>query len=174
MAATPSPLELAEADESAFVILIEPVLSAAYRLAVAMLHSNSEAEDVVQEALFRAWRNFDKFRPDLGMKAWLLTIVANESRRQRRNRWWRLRPLANERQFTAEGDKVYDPATADLRRALARLPHHQRLVIVLRYYLDLSFQDIAQILGITSQAAKLRTYRALERLRLSPEVLKDE
>jgi RNA polymerase sigma factor (sigma-70 family) len=58
--------------------------------------------------------------------------------------------------------------------ALYRLPHDQRLVLVLRYYLDLPFPEVAQALGISIKAAKSRTYRALERLRLSPEVLSDE
>jgi len=62
----------------------------------------------------------------------------------------------------------------DLRRALYALPHDQRLVLILRYYLDLSYEDIGQTLGISAKAAKSRTYRAVDRLRLSPEVLLDE
>jgi DNA-directed RNA polymerase specialized sigma24 family protein len=47
-------------------------------------------------------------------------------------------------------------------------------VIALRYYLDLPFDEIAKVQGVTVKAAKARTYRALERLRLSPGVLTDE
>ena len=65
-------------------------------------------------------------------------------------------------------------ATADLRQAIYRLPHDQRFVIVLRFYLDLSYEEVAQTLRISTKAAKSRTYRAVERLRLSPEVLRDE
>jgi DNA-directed RNA polymerase specialized sigma24 family protein len=54
------------------------------------------------------------------------------------------------------------------------LPHDQRLAVILRYYLDLSFAEVGQTMGISAKAAKSRTYRALERLRLSPEVLPDE
>jgi RNA polymerase sigma factor (sigma-70 family) len=72
------------------------------------------------------------------------------------------------------GTAAADGAAADLRRAIQRLPYDQRLVIVLRYYLDLSFGEVAQVLAITPKAARSRTYRALERLRLSPEVLSDE
>ena len=75
---------------------------------------------------------------------------------------WPVRPAQS-----SEGD----PATADLRRAIPRLPHDMRVALVLRYYLDLSFDDVAQTLGVST---KSRTYRALERLRLSPEVLPDE
>jgi RNA polymerase sigma factor (sigma-70 family) len=54
------------------------------------------------------------------------------------------------------------------------LPYDQRLVVILRFYLDLSYEEVAQTLRISTKAAKSRTYRALERLRLSPEVLPDE
>jgi RNA polymerase sigma factor (sigma-70 family) len=67
-----------------------------------------------------------------------------------------------------------DPETLDLRRALYRPPHDQRLVVILRFYLDLSYEEVAQTLRISTKAAKSRTYRALERLRLRPEALPDE
>jgi RNA polymerase sigma-70 factor (ECF subfamily) len=66
------------------------------------------------------------------------------------------------------------PESAALRRAIRALPHDHRLVVALRYYLDLSFDEVAQILNISTKAAKSRTYRALERLRLDPEVAGDE
>jgi RNA polymerase sigma factor (sigma-70 family) len=55
-----------------------------------------------------------------------------------------------------------------------RLPYDQRVAVILRYYVDLSFEEVGQSLGVSTKAAKSRTYRALERLRLSPEVLLDE
>ena len=161
-------------DGEAFVLLVEPVLPDAYRLAVGMLRSESEAEDAVQESVFKAWRHFGRFRRETELRPWLLTIVANECRRRRRSRWWRVvrqpDPAASDARAAAQAD----PRIADLRLAVYKLPHDQRLVVVLRYYLDLSFDEVAQTLGISPKAAKSRTYRALERLRLSPEVLPDE
>ena len=161
-------------DEQQFLILLEPLLPIAHRLALGLLRSQSDAEDAVQSALLNAWRHFGQFRRDSDLKPWLLTIVANECRRQRRNRWWSVikgvgLPGGAEKETSAT-----DPAIGDLRRALYRLPHDQRLVVILRYYLDLSFEEIAQTTGISTKAAKSRTYRALERLRLSPEVSPDE
>jgi RNA polymerase sigma factor (sigma-70 family) len=54
------------------------------------------------------------------------------------------------------------------------LPHDQRLVLILRYYLDLSYEEVAKTLRISPKAAKSRAHRAVARLRLSPEVLPDE
>lgn len=158
-------------DRADFVALVEPLLPAAYRLAVAMLHSEIEAEDAVQEAAFKAWRRHDRFKTGSEMKPWLLAFVANECRRVRRSRWssvlkW---PVGPERRPV---DPV--PSADGLRRAIQQLPHEQRLAVVLRYYLDLSFDEIARVMHTTPKAAKSRTYRALERLRLNPEVIADE
>jgi RNA polymerase sigma-70 factor (ECF subfamily) len=161
-------------DQQAFVVLVEPLLPDAYRLAVGMLRNDSEAEDAVQDAVFKAWRHFGRFRRNAELRPWLFTIVANECRRQRRSRWWNVLKQAGPIERSAGAADHVDPAIADLRLAVYRLPHDQRLVIVLRYYLDLSFDEVARTLGISPKAAKSRTYRALERLRLSPEVLPDE
>jgi RNA polymerase sigma-70 factor, ECF subfamily len=161
-------------DQAAFVLLIEPILPAAYRLAVGMLRSESDAEDAVQEAVLNAWRNFGRFRPDSDIRPWLFTIVANECRHQRRSRWFSVIRRSEPPDDIVDETSAIDPATMDLRRALYRLPHDQRLAVILRFYLDLSYDEVAQTLGISNKAAKSRTYRAVERLRLSPEVLPDE
>jgi RNA polymerase sigma-70 factor (ECF subfamily) len=139
-----------------------------------MLRSSVNADDAVQEALLKAWRNFGRFRPEADMKPWLLAIVANECRGQRRNRWSSVVTFADQADAASSANAQLDAEVADLRKALYRLPHDQRLVLVLRYYLDLNFDDMGAILNTSTKAAKSRTYRALERLRLSPEVLVDE
>jgi RNA polymerase sigma-70 factor (ECF subfamily) len=161
-------------DAAAFVALVEPVLPDAHRLAVGMLRSPDAAEDAVQEAMFKAWRSFSRFREGGEMKPWLLAIVANECRRQRTSRWWSVIRSGGSIDDRAAVSGAMDAQGADLRRALYRLPYDQRLVVVLRYYLDLSFDEVAAVLKISTKAAKSRTYRALERLRLSPEVIGDE
>jgi RNA polymerase sigma factor (sigma-70 family) len=161
-------------DQQAFVLLVEPLLPEAYRLAVGMLRSESDAEDAVQEGVLKAWRHFGRFHRGSDLRPWLFTIVANECRLQRRSRWWSVIRTSQVPDHAADSTSSVDPATADLRQAIYRLPHDQRFVIVLRFYLDLSYEEVAQTLRISTKAAKSRTYRAVERLRLSPEVLRDE
>lgn len=161
-------------DEQEFLLLIDPLLPTAHRLAVGLLRSHADAEDAVQSALLNAWRSFGRFRRESDLKPWLLTIVANECRRQRRNRWWSVIKGPGVYERESDQSSGSDPGVADLRRALYRLPHDLRLAVILRYYVDLSFEEVAQTLGISITAAKSRTYRALERLRLSPEVRPDE
>jgi len=174
IASTPADTAVAD-DRDAFMELVEPEMRGAFRLAVAILRSPSEAEDAVQDAVLNAWRHFGRFRREAGIRPWFFRIVVNECRRRTRSRWWSVI-----RGWPPEGDHepgtggAIDASAADLRRALRRLPHDQRLAIVLRYYLDLPFDEIAATLGVSPKAARSRIYRALERLRVTPEVSPDE
>lgn len=155
--------------------LLLPVIPTAQRLAYAMLQNEHECEDAVQEATFRAWRAFSTFREGSNFRAWFLTIVANECRQRRRNRWWSILKLgdrtADQRPQSA-GDEI---DAIDLRRAVNRLPDQMKLAIVLRYYLDLPFEDVGSVLGVTGKAAKARVHRALTRLRVEvAEMTEDE
>lgn len=158
--------------QAAFIGMLEPILPDAYRLAFAMLRTSADAEDAVQEAALKAWKSQGRFKWGSPMRPWFLTIVANECRHQRRSRWWSVvrQPNANPSDEHADAH----PSDIGLRRAIFRLPHSQRVAIVLRFYLDLSFDEVAQVLGVSTKAAKSRTYRALESLRLNPEVSPDE
>jgi RNA polymerase sigma factor (sigma-70 family) len=162
--------DLQTLDQAGFMALVEPVLPVAYRLALAMLRSETEAEDVVQEAVLKAWRHRARFRRDAAMQPWLLAIVANECRAVRRGRWWSVVGWSG---GTLQREEGSDDGAA-LRRAINALPHNQRLAVVLRYYLDLRFDEVGNVLGISTKAAKSRTYRALQRLRIDPEVIGDD
>jgi RNA polymerase sigma-70 factor (ECF subfamily) len=154
--------------------LMAPLIPTAQRLAYAMLQNPHECEDAVQEATFKAWRAFPRLREGSDFRAWFLTIVANECRQRRRSRWWSVNRVADPEveSIAAPGQ---DDAAIDLRRALNRLPDQMKLVIVLRYYLDLSFEDVGRVLGVGGNAAKARLHRALTRLRVEvPEMLSDE
>jgi RNA polymerase sigma-70 factor (ECF subfamily) len=160
-------------NEKEFMTLLEPLLPGALRLAVSVLRSQSAGEDAVQEAALKAWQNFHRFRRGSELRPWLFQIVINECRRQQRTRWWSVTELPKTVADPAR-DQTTDHEWDDLREAVYRLPHDQRLAVILRYYVDLSFEEVAQTVGVSTKAAKSRTYRALERLRLSPEVLGDE
>lgn len=150
-------------EEADLEILLAPLFLPAYRLAFGMLRNREEAEDAVQEAALSAWRHRQTFRAGADARPWFFAIVANQCRSLRRSRWGRLLRLADpviSSQPTADLD-----ADLDLRRALARLGHNDLLVLVLRYYLDQPYEEIAATLGISDQAARSRTQRAVRRLR---------
>lgn len=163
----------ADADDM-FEALVAPLVPAAQRLAFAMLQNQHDCEDVVQEAAFKAWRALPKLQDDSNLRAWFLKIVANECRQRRRSRWWSVVKFASPRDEPALAHSDENEASLDLRRAVRNLPDEMRLAIVLRYYMDSSFDEIGAVLGVSAPAAKARVHRALVRLRVEiPEVSDD-
>ncbi len=154
-----------DGDADSFSLLIEPLLDPAYRLAAVMLADRTAAEDAVQEASIKAWRKLHQLRGDMGsLRGWFLSIVANECRMARRQRWWSVVKLADVAPTRAAGDRS-DETSSDLQRALLRLSAEKRLPLVLHFYLDLPLDEVARTLGVSQSAAKSRVYRAARRLR---------
>jgi RNA polymerase sigma-70 factor (ECF subfamily) len=153
----------AAGDPEAFATLIEPLLDPAYRLAAVMLADRSSAEDAVQEASIKAWRKLRQVRGDMkALRPWFLSIVANECRMTRRQRWWSVLRMAEipPPEATPEGG-----GGSELRRALLKLSPDERLPLVLHFYLDLPLDEVARALQVSPAAAKSRIYRAAKRLR---------
>jgi RNA polymerase sigma factor (sigma-70 family) len=152
-------------DRGAYERLLEPAVHPATRLAFAMLHDRSEAEDAFQESALRGWRRLENLRDGSRFQPWFVGIVANQCREIRRDRWWHLirvpdivaaRPLDEAAEWV-EGE--------DLRRAVSRLPYEQRVAILLHFHLDMPLSDVAVALGISLPGVKTRINRALKRLR---------
>jgi RNA polymerase sigma-70 factor (ECF subfamily) len=150
---------------------IREFLASDYRALVANLtlltDSRDEAEDVVQEALVRAWIQSDKGRPIEALRAWVGVVAVNLARsRLRRVRVERrAKAVLLPRQLEAEpadaGSAGADIAI-DLRRVVRRLPRRQREVVILHYYLDLGLDELARALGISQGTAKKALHRARE------------
>ena len=153
----------ADGDADSFAVLLEPLLDPAYRLAAVMLVDRSSAEDAVQEASIKAWRKLRQLRGDLkSLRPWFLSIVANECRMARRQRWWSVLKLAD---LPSSESSPEQGGTSDLRRALLKLSPDERLPLVLHFYLDLPLDEVARALHVSPAAAKSRIYRAAKRLR---------
>jgi RNA polymerase sigma-70 factor (ECF subfamily) len=150
-------------DADSFAALIEPLLDPAYRLAAVMLADRSSAEDAVQEASIKAWRKLRQLRGDLkSLRPWFLSIVANECRMAKRQRWWSVLKLAEMPPSQPARDQG---SSSDLRKALLKLSPEERLPLVLHFYLDLPIDEVALALRVSPSAAKSRIYRAARRLR---------
>ena len=159
-------------DERAFDALIGPLVEPGFRLAVTMLHNADEAEDAVQEATIKAWRNLHQLKDATVTRSWFFSIVANQCRSTRRGRWWSVVKLAAPEQPKG-GPEDQAVQHTDLERALATLPADDRLALYLRYYVDLPLQEVAAVIGISETAAKSRIHRAAQALRPVVEVPKE-
>lgn len=149
-------------EQALFEAELSEVLAAAFHLAAGMLLDRQDAEDAVQEAALRAWRRRSNRKPGTDLKPWFLAIVANQCRETRRGTWARFTRVAEPPDVAVESaDRA---AIVDLRSALRRLPHRIRLVVVLRFYMDLPFEQVAHVCGCSVDAAKSRTRRGLRAL----------
>jgi RNA polymerase sigma-70 factor (ECF subfamily) len=155
-----------EADE--FAQWAQPSLLAMSRLA-ARLAPHAEPDEIVQEALLRAWVKRDQFDPERGTaSSWLLAITADLARRSRRTRHRRLRvvddgaevPDRPERVTDVEGDLVLDAA-------VDALPDRQRIAVVCHYFVGLSVDETAQVMGCAPGTVKSALFDARARLRQS-------
>jgi RNA polymerase sigma factor (sigma-70 family) len=109
--------------------------------ATALLGDGEAALDVVQDGFALALRRRASFRGEGSLEAWLWRIVLNVARDRRRSRR-RQEPFVPLEFFDAS-----EPSD-DLRAALLALPERQRLAVFLRYYADLSYRQIAEVLGV--------------------------
>jgi len=150
-----------DGDGHAFEELLAPVLEVGFRLAMTMLNDRGIAEDAVQEAALKAWRHLGRLRPDAPLRPWFLTVVANECRSMRRERWWRVLRLPR---VIAQRPPELDERI-DLAAALDRLPARHLLALSLYYHLDLPIAEVARVLGCSEGAARVRIHRALAALR---------
>lgn len=155
-------------DSDAYAELLSPLLRVATGLAYGLLQDRRAAEDSVQEAATRAWRRLGNLESGRPFRPWFLGIVANRARETRRSRWWSVLrvPDLSPPTWRDEDDWL---AGADLRRALAELPHGQRAAIVLHFYLDLPLEEVAATLGLGMAGVKARINRGLRRLRKAME-----
>src|SRR3954447_4141010 len=132
------------------------------RLAGLMVDDRQGAEDVVQVAFAGLYRRWPLRGSDAAL-AYLRTAVVNRSRSVlRRRKVARLYiPPHQAPNDSAESDAVLGEERSQVQRALQALPRRTREVLVLRYYLDLAFAEIAQILGISESSARATSSRGL-------------
>jgi len=151
--------------ESTFADLLRPLIEPGFRLALAMLHDAHAAEDAVQEASFTAWRKLGRMHDQGRLRPWFLGVVANKCRNARRSKWSTGVDLGVPMDVAVVSGEERTLRGADLRRAVARLGHDDRLVIVLYFFLDLPVEEVATVAGKSVGATRARLYRSIKRLR---------
>ncbi len=160
-------------DPQAFGELVRRYERDVFNLAYRMLNERGEAEDAAQEAFMRAYVNLDRYDPERPFKTWLLSITSNhciDRLRRRRLTWLSLEePLPPHPALTSD---IPGPEEALLtsernllvQEMLADLSPEYRLAVILRYWYDLSYAEIAEMLGTTESAIKSRLFRARQAL----------
>jgi RNA polymerase sigma-70 factor, ECF subfamily len=153
-------------DSAAFARLVHSETPAAYRLALSIVRSPAEAEDAVQEAFLRAWRDIGNLREPELWPAWFRRLTVRSALDQTRRRP-PVRELDLETAIELPGAEPSLPAAdrPELIAAFDRLSADDRAILALRFYADLEIPDAAAALGIPLGTAKSRLHLALGRLR---------
>jgi RNA polymerase sigma-70 factor (ECF subfamily) len=159
-------------DQDAFSVLVERYKDAVQNLAYRMLSNATEAEDVTQEVFVRAYTQLATYKPVHKFSTWLLSIASHLAIDQLRRRRFLALPLedvpflewitdlgAGPEQSALQGEQQ-----DEIQAYLRRLPSKYRAVIVLRYWYDFSYEEIASALQLTPPLVKARLHRARELL----------
>jgi RNA polymerase sigma factor (sigma-70 family) len=156
-------------DADAYEALMREHEEAAFRTAYLIVDSAADAEDVTQEAFVKAYRALGRFRTGAPFRPWLLRIVGNEARNHRRasgrRTFHQQRALVLETVPTADMEVVRRDERRRVLAAVARLNEKERTAVLSRYFLGLTDAETAAALGIPRATVKMRTWRALQRLR---------
>jgi RNA polymerase sigma-70 factor, ECF subfamily len=164
-----APLEAArEGDGDAYRRLVEAHRAELWAHCYRMLGSPHDADDALQEALFRAWRGLPRFEGRSSFRSWLYRIATNASLDARR-RQTALVPIGDEALAVEDGeppDARFEQRESldDALAALELLPEYQRAVVFLREALGLSSREIARALGTTEASVNSALQRARARL----------
>jgi len=153
-------------DHEAFEVLATSAGDRLYAVARLILRSTDLAEDAVQAALVRAWRQLPSLRDPDRFDAWLHRLLVNACADQGRQlrRWSNeVRPLPVEPSINDETGAVAD--REQLERGFRRLRPEQRAVVVLHFYSGFSAAEIARIVGIPEGTARSRLYYATQAMR---------
>ena len=161
-----------EGDSGAFGVLVTRYQEAAFRAAYLITRNADDAADVAQEAFVRAHAQLHRFRSDEPFRPWLLRIVTNLALNQRRSLGRRLGLLERAGRLLSR-DEAPPPetlATANeesrtVWEAINRLNEDDRLILYLRYFLELSEAEMARVIDKAPGTVKSRLSRASARLR---------
>ena len=160
-------------DKSAFEQLVIRHQDLVFSLAYKLTGNREMANDVAQESFIRAWKAIEKFRGDSTFSTWIYRITVNTA--------WTLRKKAKKHN-TLNIEDTYEPIIIDEKKdpelvainsdlssvlvsALDKIPIDQRIIVELKNIEGRSHKEIAEILGISVTAAKVRLHRAHQKLR---------
>jgi RNA polymerase sigma-70 factor, ECF subfamily len=159
-----------QGDKTAFGNLIEAYQTPVYNLAYRMLNNSGEAEEAAQEAFIRAYTRLSSYNPEHKFSTWMLSITSNyciDLIRKRRALLLSLDEplpahpaLQSDKSKGPEAQMVINEQQEMVQNLLQELPEDYREAVVLRYWHELSYEEIAEIMNTTVSAIKSRLFRA--------------
>jgi len=155
-------------DQAAFSHMVGAYQRPVYNLCYRMLSNAPEAEDAAQETFLRMYTKLHTYQPERKLSSWVLSIASHyciDRLRRRRGQWVSLdeEPVAATLASQNRGPEdlaLRAESRDEVQRLVDMLPAAYRVPLVLRYWYDLSYAEIADVMGLTVQAVKSRLHRA--------------
>ena len=155
--------------QAAFGKVIEQYSQGLYWQIRRMVFNHDDANDILQNTFLKAWSNIDNFRGSAKLSTWLYKIAINESITFINKERARNEASIDDDSFllnNIESDQYFDgdEAQVKLQRAINSLPEKQRLVFNMRYYDEMKYEDMSEILGTSVGALKASYHHALKKI----------
>ena len=155
--------------ETGFRLLMSSYRESVYWHIRRMVIHHADAQDATQETFIRVFRSISEFKGESSLEVWIYRIATNEALRQlgkNRDKYLSIDDVNPEiRQITAEEYVNYDDAEAvKLQNAILSLPPKQQLTFNMRYYDEMSYEEIAGIIGSTMSSVKASFHVAKEKI----------
>jgi RNA polymerase sigma-70 factor (ECF subfamily) len=153
----------------AFPILVKQYQQRIYSVVRKMVISHDDADDIVQDVFVKVWNNLDNFKGEAKLFTWMYRIATNESLqflRRKRNQSWFKTDITEELANVLVSEKYMDGDDVQLKlqKAILQLPDKQRLVFNLKYFEDLTYEEIADITDSTVGSLKASFHHATKKI----------
>jgi RNA polymerase sigma-70 factor (ECF subfamily) len=154
----------------AFNALVQQYQQPLYRIIRRIVIDHDETDDLLQEAFVKVWRHLGSFRQDAKLSTWLYRIATNEALshlRKKRQRYFL--PIADvEGELTSRLEDALAPEADEIQRrlqqAMLRLPERQRVVFQLKYFDEMGYEEMSEVLGVTVGALKASYHHAVQKI----------
>jgi RNA polymerase sigma-70 factor (sigma-E family) len=155
-----------EEDDAAYVEYVTGKALWMRRIAFLLCRDVDRADDLVQTSITKLYADWARIRRVSNLDGYTRTIIVNTFLAEQRSPWWRRVSLGHEAQLDASDGSLADlDLSLDLGEALTVVPPRQRAVLVLRFYCDMSVDEVAAALGCSAGNVKSQTSRGLATLR---------
>ena len=154
----------------AFNLLVRKYQKRVYALVRKMVIDHDDADDLTQDVFIKVWNNLDKFRADSQLFTWIYRIASNECLsflRKKRSRFFLpIHDISHELENKLDDTPYFsgDEIAKKLQKALLKLPDKQRIVFNMKYFEEMSYAQMSEILGTSIGALKASYHHAVKKI----------
>ncbi len=153
-----------------FNLLMDKYQEKVYWVIRRMVIEHDSADDIAQETFVKVWKNIESFKGDSKLYTWIYRIATNEAlnhlRKKKRRFFLPIGDVEHELSSSLDTDIYYsgDQIQLKLQKALLKLPEKQRLVFNMKYFEEMKFKDIAEVMDVSVGSLKAQYHHAVKKI----------